>query len=241
MAYIREICKAGKTIEVSEYCAYRFGKRSERGSNKESTRKQQEILNRRYSEIKLRRLLNTNFRYGDYHLVLNYKPDKRPENKEGLQKDVKKFLRKMRGEYKKNGKELKYIYVLEIGSRGAMHIHLVVNEIATGIIQEAWKENGYIHVHPLDNTGQYSKLAAYLIKYSDKWLNTDKALQGKRWQGSRNLKQPKITKKVIKCKGDFKIREPKKKGYYLDKDSIRTGVHEITGYPYFNYTFIEYG
>lgn len=93
-------------------------------------------------------------------------------------------------------------------------------------------------------SGQYAKLASYLIKQSDGMLRSQDALQGKRWNSSRNLRKPKVLRKEpVKDKGWYNriARLPKKleQSYYLDGDSVQEGIHEKTGYTFFTYTFVK--
>lgn len=141
----------------------------------------------------------------------------------------------------------KYIHVMEIGKKGALHHHLVINtpeEISQQAIVRCWKGRGRTHHNPLDDTGQYAKLASYLIKQSDGMLRSPDALQGKRWNSSRNLRKPKVLRKEpVKDKGWYNriARLPKKleQSYYLDGNSVQEGIHEKTGYTFFTYTFVK--
>lgn len=171
MPYIIEIVRAGNTIEVSKYYSSRFNKRGiGRGKRKSLTTKEQREVNKRAAEKKLRRLINENFQEGDTHLVLDYKLSERPTGREGMRADADDFLKEMRKLYKSLGLVFKYIHVMEIGKKGALHHHLVINtpdEVSQRAITKAWKGRGRTHFNPLDDTGQYAKLAAYLIKQSD--------------------------------------------------------------------------
>lgn len=248
MPYIIEVVKAGSTVEVSKYYSSRFNKRGiGRGKRKSLTTKEQREVNKRAAEKKLRRLINENFQEGDTHLVLDYKLSERPTGREGMRVDADDFLKEMRKLYKSLGLEFKYIHVMEIGKKGALHHHLVINtpdEVSQRAITKAWKGRGRTHFNPLDDTGQYAKLAAYLIKQSDGMLKDPDALQGKRWNSSKNLRKPTVIRKEpIKDKGWYNriARLPKKleKSYYLDGDSVREGIHEKTGYTFFTYTFVK--
>lgn len=216
--YYEEICISGSVIEVRRYHSpYNRARGEPRAKKKELTTEEQFKVNERHAEIKLRRLINTNFHAGDYHLVLDYRPEDRPKGKKELRSDFEKFIKKLKRDCRKQDIEIKYIHVYEIGKRGAMHHHLVINKVDTGIIQEAWKK-GRIRVSPLDDTGQYSELANYLIKYSSAMMkNKDERLQGKRWSPSRNLEQPKIIKKRI-FRNTFHENPRERKGYYIDKN-----------------------
>lgn len=235
MPYLEEICIAGKTKEVNRYYSSKFNKKGyKRHKKQKETSEKQKEVNKRQSEIKLTRDINANFRYRDWLVTLDYRimPDK-----EQMQTEIRKFLRKLRKVYKKNNMVLKYIHVMEIGKKGARHHHMLINNIDPSLITELW-EHGYMHFTPLDNTGQYKKIARYFIKYSDTYMNTDKELQGKRWNSSKNLVHPVPEKRII-TKRDYIRREAKsQKGYYVDKESVEEGIHEKTGYMFFRYTLV---
>lgn len=241
MAYIQEIVKAGRTIEFHKYYSYNHkSKNTVRQPRTNNTKEAQERINYKRKEKKLTRLLNTNFIPNDYHIVLNYEIENRPENVECMKADIRNFLKKLRKEYKKQNKELKYIHVPQRGVKGALHHHLVINKIDPAILSRCWSK-GRVNIHLLDRTGQYRKLAAYLLKYT-KTNKEDAKKLGKSWNPSRNLKQPIIIKKVI-SKHDFfkdKVIIPKKySDYYIDKETIFSGYHEETGYKYFTYTIVK--
>ena len=72
-------------------------------------------------------------------------------------------------------------------------------------------ENNVIHkqyVFPLDDSGNYAELANYLIKYTGTHKKgTDGALQGKRWNCSKNLVRPEPEYHIISDREYFK-KEP---------------------------------
>ena len=84
--------------------------------------------------------------------------------------------------------------------------------------------------------------ASYLIKYTGTHKKgTDGALQGKRWNCSKNLVRPEPEYHIISDREYFK-KEPKAiKGYYVDKNSVSMGVHspEYYGYGYLRYTLVK--
>jgi hypothetical protein len=170
-------------------------------------------------------------------------PDRTPEQ---MRQDIDVFLRECRKEYRKAGLEFKYIHVMEIGKKGARHHHLVVNKIDTEILQRCWYKayegHNRVKVFPLDDSGNYAELASYLIKYTGTHKKgTDGALQGKRWNCSKNLVRPEPEYHIISDREYFK-KEPKAiKGYYVDKNSVSMGVHspEYYGYGYLRYTLVK--
>lgn len=170
MPYIIEVVQAGRTVEVMKYYSSRYGKKGiKRGERKALTKEEQIKVNKRAAEKKLRRLINENFQEGDTHLVLDYRKERRPAGRKQMREDADDFLREMRKLYKRHGIQFKYIHVMEIGKKGALHHHLVINtpeEISQQAIVRCWKGRGRTHHNPLDDTGQYAKLASYLIKQS---------------------------------------------------------------------------
>lgn len=249
MPYVERVTKAGNTIEIERYFTSRYKKKGiSRGDKVKPTKEEQEKVNTRQAERKLRILINANYGYGDYHLVLDYirrkgEPDRTPEQ---MRQDIDIFLRECRKEYRKAGLEFKYIHVMEIGKKGARHHHLVVNKIDTEILQRCWYKayegHNRVKVFPLDDSGNYAELANYLIKYTGTHKKgTDGALQGKRWNCSKNLVRPEPEYHIISDREYFK-KEPKAiKGYYVDKNSVSTGVHspEYYGYGYLRYTLVK--
>lgn len=248
MPYIESRTVAGRTIEVARYYSSRYKcKGIKRSAKVKPTKEAQEKINTKHAETNLRRLINANFSGGDYHLVLDYIHKKGDEYRtpEQMKKDIAVFLREVRKICKKLGITFKYIHVMEIGEHGSRHHHLIVNKMDIDILQRAWAKayegNNRIKVFPLDDSGNYAKLASYLIKYTSKHLKDDDRLQGKRWASSKNLVRP-VTKKRIITNRDWYRTEPKaKKGYYVDLDSVEVGITspEYFGYGYFRYTMVR--
>ena len=248
MPYVERVTKAGKTIEIDRFYTSRYHKAGiKRGDKVKPTNEAQKKVNTRKAERTLRLILAENYQDGDLHIDFGYirKQGEPYRTREEMRKDADVFLRELRKAYKKQGRELKYVHVMEVGSKGSRHHHLVINHIDTRLIQAAWKKaypaNSKIHFHPLDTNGDYSKLAAYLIKYTDKTVGTEEGIQGKRWNCSKNLIRPEPEYRIIHSRNQF-YTEPKAiKGYYVDKDSVRIGVHseEFYGYGYLSYRMVR--
>lgn len=196
MPYVERVTRAGKTIEVERYFTSRYKKPGiKRGDKVKPTKEEQKKVNTRAAERKLRLLLNANFGYGDYHLELDYirKKGQPDRSREQMRKDMDIFLRELRKECKKAGIELKYVHVMEIGKRGARHHHLVINKIDTEILQRCWYKayegHNRVKVFPLDDSGNYAKLASYFIKYTD----THRTEADKIWLTPKNIHEQSIT------------------------------------------------
>lgn len=238
MSYIHEKCVAGNTIEHRFYYTfYEHPKGAKRNAKKNETPDRIKRSNLRKAETALRRLMNANFKDGDFLLTLDFCKVKKPADSKEMQSEISNFLRRLKTRFKKLKKDLKYIYVKEIGSRGGRHIHMLLPRCDTEIIRESWRAGG-IHIAPLYSGGQYAAIAEYFIKYSRKTEETEGALIGRRWTSSKNLVKPKVTKR--KCKRDtFSTHIKVKAGYYIDQDSIKHGVSELTGYEYYSYTLLK--
>ena len=238
MPYIKEICVAGKTTEICKYYTARWGQKGKKRQPAENPSSEaQKAINQRQAEKKLRRLLNANFVDGDLLVRLDFCKERATTGSEDMQDMISDAIKKISRKMKKAGQKLKYIYVKEIGPRGGRHIHMVMTKCDTEILRECWPHGG-IHIDPLTSNGQYAKIAAYFVKYAARTEQTEGKLIGKRWYGSRNLQKPKIKKQVISS-GKFRKEAKEKKGYYLDKESIRSGISEQTGYEFFSYTLIK--
>ncbi len=233
MPYIKMICRAGKVIEVYKYHTDKYRCKGEKHGAKTNTTPECQIkVNQRMASRKLRWLMNANFEDGDYLVGLNYEKINRPKDAKEMQKHMSSFIRKLRAALKKQGIVLKYIYVREIGPKGAAHVHMVMNKCDIDIIRKCWIY-GKIHIDPLYSDGQYGKIADYFIKYADTTVDHDGQLFGKRWYASRNLRQPKVTKQVISNVHTYSQHPNVIKGYYVSEEI--EGINKF-GYGYYSYT-----
>jgi hypothetical protein len=238
MAYILEVCRAGATIEITKKHSRRYpppGTGREKKQN--PTTEAQEQVNARQAETRIRRDMNHNFRAGDLYITLDYEKDKRPEDGEEMRSHGDKLKRDLRRIYRKKGIELKYMYVMERGSRGAMHHHILISAGADlEELRKIWPY-GRIHVDPLDGSGQYRKLASYFIKYAIKTRHTDEKLMNRYCETSRNLVHPPV-KKVLVHRKHWRREVPARKGYYLDKDTEQHYIDQF-GFEAMKYTLVR--
>ena len=234
MPYLKRTVHAGDVIFVKKYFSSRYGKKndgSKAARSSPSPEKMQET-NARNAVDKLTWLINANFSDGDFHMVLTYR-DEKPSPEQAAD-NLRKYLRKLRAEYKKAGEELKYIWVTEYQS-SRIHHHVLLNKFDTTVLTKLW-EHGTNHFTPLYSTGDYSKLATYFVKETEKTYK-DNFIGGKRWNTSKNLVKPKIEKEIVDA--DSWTDYPRAvKGYYIPKDTIEMDVDEC-GYPYQKYTMIK--
>lgn len=235
MAYIQKKYTFPHAIEVEEYHTARYGAPGQKRQPKaKPTQDQIDRQNQRIKEKKCRRKLRAYFDVNDYFVTLTYKKEERPPDMEQAVKDFGKFVRKLRAAYRKRGQELRWIRNIEVGTKGAWHVHLAVNRIpdADLLIRKAWPQGRVTH-QLLYEKGEFRELAAYITKSP----KTDSRLRESSYSSSRNMPLPEPDKKLIRWKTWRKIRIPE--GYYLDKVSLHEGINPVTGYPYRSYTLIK--
>ena len=174
-----------------------------------------------------------------------------------IKKIMTNFWQNMRRAYKKRGKQLLWIMRIEIGKKGGIHIHIVVNKIrgeptTDELIQRYWKKHGYVNFTPLYEDGDFRRLANYITKplpdenedgYEQLSLFTpEEKKECSTYSCSKNLvtKEPERKKyyrwtvrKIIKNGPEPTL------GYYIDPESVVCGVNKYTGLSYLRYTEIR--
>lgn len=229
---VRETTIAGKTIlrNLKISSGNHRGKRKEKKMiSKESVKKN----NYRLAICNLTILLNANFYESSAHFTLTYAGEA-PSKKEATNK-MKNFLRKLRRKFKKKNADLKYIAVTEYENK-RIHHHVVMNTTDTDLIKTTW-DCGFVHSTPLDNTGNYKKLAEYLIKETEKSFRNNDSVSKQRYSPSRNLYRPITKREYVSDKELFEDPKPLE-GYYIPKDEIRRFEHPVTELPHLEYIMI---
>lgn len=227
--YIQKTWVTGSVIEV-EKVHVRKQKKDRQRKVKPTVECQKEV-NKREAEKKLKRLINKNFHFGDYHILLTYEPRWRPADPVAAKNHLEQFNRDVRKVYKKLGKKYKYIAASGFGSTAAHH-HLVLNGIDPSLLMDCWPY-GRVKIFPLDRTGQYKKLASYIIKQTkETFSDPARRVHGKRWCQSTNLIIPKPKKKKVAANSWRQVPFVPK-GYILEDFIVDVNK---AGYPYQFYT-----
>lgn len=236
MSYRKKIYRFKNAIEIEEFHTGRFGAPGEkRREKKKPTPELIERINQKNKEKTCRRKLRSHFEIHDYFSTLTYQREQRPGSMEEAKDDFKRFLREVRREYEKRGERLKWIRNIEVGTKGAWHVHLVINRISDTdvILAKAWK-HGKVRNQLLFDKGEFKELAAYMTKTP----KTDPRLRETSYSASRNLPVPAPEEKTYLRWKTWK--EPKvPKGFYLDKESLYEGVNPLTGYRFRTYTLLR--
>lgn len=234
-------------IDVEEYHDGRYGAPGEkRLEKKKPTKEQMRLVNRLNKTRRARHRLLEYFNEKDCFATWTYEMKQRPPNMAMALKDFEKAIRKVRNEYRKRGYELFWMRNIERGTKGAWHIHLVVNEIqdTASILKKAWNQGGVytveIKMHDKIYDEDFTKLASYMTK--DEYTQEEKIdgtlakpkIKEASYNTSRNMPLPTPDiDKLMRWK-----KEPKpKKGYYIA--AIHEGMNPVTGYKYRRYTMIR--
>ena len=251
MAYKKESWRFPGSIEHEYKYVGKYGARGEKRQprqqiSKEQIRKQNQWIR----EKRMRRLIKGNFMEDDFWVTLKYPKGERKSIAE-VKKDLKKFLSRLRYAYKRMKIPLKYIYRIEIGKRGGIHIHILLNR-ARGepgstdvLIRKHWT-CGKAHFELLYDTGGYQDLACYIVKLPDEDIEKQLSLFPEaerkeliRYSCSRNLVRVEPVSREYKHWTMKKILEDgpvPTEGYYIDKNSIICGINPVTGMSYLYYT-----
>jgi hypothetical protein len=252
MAYAKDTWFFKSSIEHEYKWMGRYGAKGEpRQPKRKATPEQVAKQNQWNREKKMRRLIKANFQPEDLWVTLKYPKGTRKPVEE-VKKDCKRFLDAMRRAYLRQKVPLKYIYRMEVGRQGGIHIHILINRVRGKpdtdiIVQRAWKY-GRASFESIYDRGGYQELAAYIVKLPDEEVETQLSLfpaeerkQFIKYSCSRNLDKPvpehkeyaRWTMRKILTEG------PKPtEGYYIDPDSMVSGVNPYTGMSYLQY--IEY-
>ena len=249
MAYKVDVWRFKDSTEYEYKYAGRYGAAGEKRSKRsKATPDQIRQQNQRNREKRMRRLIKANFKESDLWITIKYPVGTKKEINEASA-DLTRFLRKLKRRYQKNGYALKYIYRIEIGKKGGVHIHILINRIPGSDIdvKASWK-HGYVNFTPLYDTGGYKDLAEYIVKAPPEEMTgqmsllPDEVKKITRYSSSRNLIRPLPETREYKrrtverlIRGNIKPSA----GYFIDQDSVYAGVNPYTGMSYLYYTEIR--
>lgn len=236
MAYRKNIYRSRNAIDYEEYHDGRYGAPGEKRKERcKPTPEQVEKVNQYTRERTARWMIRLYFDVNDYFVTLTYAKDKRPKDMKQAKLDFKNFYRAVGRQYKKRGQELRWTRNIEVGKRGAWHVHLIINRITDTdlIIRNAWMHGG-VKFQAMYEDGEFRALAKYITKTP----KTDKRLVDASWSHSRNMPLPEPEKKVYKkWKTWGKIRIPR--GWQLDPETLVEGENPVTGYRFRRYTLLR--
>lgn len=226
---------AGNTIFVRLAASCEMEKGKKRGKKENPTSVAVAEHNQKKAERDLALLLNYNFCGGDLHIVLTYAGAE--PTQEEAKRSLSNFLKRLRRHYRKIGAELKWICVTEF-EHARIHHHIVINQGApVETVAQIWGK-GLVRSTPLDPSGDYRRLASYLIKETSKTFRRDDVAQRQRYSCSKTIRHP-VTKREPVSAAAL-IRDPQPvKGYYIDQDSIYKSSNPVTGQPCMEYVMVS--
>ena len=238
--------RKGEILDVEEYHDGRYGAPGLKRLKKRKPTKEDMIrVNKWSKEKRCKQRLVEYFRPTDLLVTWTYKMENRPLTMGAAVRDFGKAIRKVRREYKKRGYELFYIRNIERGTKGAWHIHLIVNQIgdSASIVQKAWTLGG-VWMTNIKDSNYYEKDMMQLACYMTKDENTVE----KKKDGTDS--KPRIKESSYRTSQNMPLPEPKvdklhrwkkeikpKKGYYIAR--MWEGINPKTGYKYRRYTMIK--
>jgi hypothetical protein len=224
--YRRFTVVAGKTIITrctdSSVIKTQKGRKPKMNPTSEAVAK----INRINQERELTAKLNTNFKPGDWWITLSNAAGVTVE--ESMEK-IGKLKRGLQRYCKRNGLPFKLVETVGIGKRkGKVHHHIVMNqEIPLQMLYRYW-DMMEVFAQPLKGYN-YQKVAAYILKNAQE----SKDKRGKfmkAYRCSRQVVRPEQRVEVMKRQATFDTESLKpRKGYQIDRDSIRIYDHPITG------------
>lgn len=220
--FYRDTIVAGKTIMRSLKAVSRKNTDKQKRQPKmnptpEAVRK----VNFRNAVKVLTAKLNHNFKPNDYHLVLTYGEAVSKEVAAGC---LNKFLRNLHNYCKRRGIDFKWVAVTEY-AHTRIHHHVIMSGIDLKEISKRWK-HGYIKPVLLDETGNYYRLAEYLLKETEKTFRDAGSPIKQRYSSSRNVTMPEVKReKIAGREVSHDIKAPR--GYHVDRDTVRKYEHAI--------------
>lgn len=236
----------GNVLLVQEYHDGRYGAKGiNRIKRRKATKEDMARVNKWNKEKRCQIRLLEYFKPSDLMISWTYKVEDRPLTMGAALRDFGKAIRKVRREYKKRGYELFWIRNIEKGTKGAWHIHLIVNDIgdSASIVQKAW-DHGGTWITTIKDSKCYGEDMLELACYITKDENTvEKKKDGttskpriaeSSYNTSKNMPLPKPhPDKLYRWKKEIKP----KKGYYIAR--MWEGINPKTGYKYRRYTMIK--
>lgn len=192
--YVENTYEGINHIEHDIFFKGTHGGKTEKKQKRKPTPEEMERWNFKKRVSYYRHLIQGNFESEvDYWVTLKYPKGDRPDVVT-VRGDYERFRKYLGYRYRKAGKQQKYIYRMEIGKRGAVHLHAVMNSMTGNMHKDiyemslAWKKarrrtdledmisegsmelpqliviDGRVDVELLRTEGGYQLLAEYLCK-----------------------------------------------------------------------------
>ncbi len=239
MKRIRTII-AGNLVKQAVYTVPTLADpKNQRAEKSRATNAAQSRMNYRNSAEHLEFLAAANFTENDYFLTLTVRDEPTPASKKQMQKPLRRFFRILRNEYRRSGKELRYIYTLEgyDSEETRLHTHILINRLNTPerdaeLYQSMW-DLGFIECQPLKlfltrnaipSDNMFSAIANYMC------VDAFTPNGAQRYSPSRNLCKP--INHYEDMPDSVTLAEPPTGAIIIDRDSRES--------LYGNYKYVKY-
>jgi len=198
--YHAKTIQSGSQIEVQLYEVWDT-KSKNKGKAKKPSKRRQEKLNQRNSQLNFVRLINENFTEKDTWMSLTYDIFSLPADYETAVKNIKNYIIAVKRKWK--DRDVKYAYSIEYGE-GRCHHHLFINISDRDTLEEMWcsaserarkRKNPAYRIHKYGRT-QARRLQADDFGFTGAAMYTSKESKKnkKKYVCSKNLRKPKETK-----------------------------------------------
>ena len=229
MRVVRETTVAGRIIHrrvVVPSGNHKQKRKMRTGITSEAVKKN----NMRIAVWRLWMLLANNFDSTGSHVTLTYSGSE--PTKEQAAEDRRKMIAHLRREFRRQGKELKYVVVTEYENK-RIHHHIVINSQDVELVTRLWGKGG-VHFTALREEGDFHDLAEYMIKETEKTFRESDSQHKQRYSRSRNLIMP-VTKRDETTLKEMTDEPEPISGYYIPKDRVRRYEHPVTGLEHLEY------
>lgn len=218
--------------EWRDVCICEDGRYGAPGENRRTRGKPTpEQIARQNHQNKVRRiwqLIRGNYQEGDRWVTVTYRKGERPDWETALGQ-LNGFRRRVAYWLRKRDIPVKLMYSIEHGSRGGIHMHMIMPDVdgvnIDRILESLWKY-GQVHTAGLYEKGGFHDLAEYLAK-------------GEKYGHSRGLQMPKAEKPRLLTRAELMDYPKPEKDWRVMEDTITEGVNPVTGSPYLRYTLVK--
>lgn len=228
----RHVC--GDYLDVDLFPVFSYAKKGKRKKKTKPSSLTQEKYNHQCRVKKLERTVLANFKPGEAIFYNpSYSNEYLPADYNAAIKSRQNFLKRLKRYRAKKGlPELRYIVVTEVGKRsGRVHHHMILNcaDMTTAELDSIWGMGfAFTSLVVFDSDG-VKGLCDYFCKKKKPTENSDEESKesGKAWSASRNLIQPKETKR------DGRISAKAARELYKNENDAKSEWEKL--YP--DYTF----
>lgn len=183
VCYRTRTIRSGDMLECISYPVY---KRQEHRRNvrAQQTGAAMQEINRRNAVRRMERLVQCNF--GRNAIILTCTYEGQSPEQEAAEKELDRYLVRLRRAAKSSGQALKYVAVTERASTGRIHHHLIAEGVSRDEAERKWR-SGFCNARRYQQrTEQFIGIVRYMLKYR----STQDALVSRRIRVSHGMAQP---------------------------------------------------